>query len=296
MRQFRIKHFTYYFRRMMKFYDLKANVVPQVLFVLFLVVSFGFRVLAQPTMMDYNIYFQQMYNTLAEILSADNVNTQLQNVMQFQNSEVFMRVVSISLKVMGIFAIQQILMALLSFFYLGGYLVDLESKSPTFSAYVNKFFKALPRYLLFNIIFYVAIIVVFFILVFIMSLAVLVLPGFAFVSSFIIALIPMAWFIVQVMFIFKDTTFLDTGVSLLQNFKTSLKLSKGYRFIIARNIIFISFLNLIIGRFTIESQLVSMFIVSFFEVIIILIRQRLVALMYIGRTRKPKDEPEISKV
>ncbi|HZK27784.1 MAG TPA: hypothetical protein VFD00_09655 [Thermoclostridium sp.] len=113
MRQFRIKHFTYYFRRMMKFYDLKANVVPQVLFVLFLVVSFGFRVLAQPTMMDYNIYFQQMYNTLAEILSADNVNTQLQNVMEFQNSELFMRVVSISLKVMGIFAIQQILMALL---------------------------------------------------------------------------------------------------------------------------------------------------------------------------------------
>lgn len=180
-------------------------------------------------------------------------------------------------------------MALLLFFYLGGYLVDLEGPSSSFAVYANKFFKALPRYLLFNIIFYVALLIIVLIVVF---FAMLVFPMFAFASSFIVAL---AWFIIQVVFIFKDITFLDTGVSVWRNFKTSIQLSKGYGFFIGRNIIFIYFLSLLINMFTIESQLVSMFIISFFEVIILQIRQRLVALMYISRTRKPKEDIELNK-
>lgn len=292
MRPRKIKHYTYYFRRMMKFYDLKANAVPQVLFVLLLAISFGFRVLVQPLMMDYFIYSQQIYNTLPDVLATENLSTQLHTMIEFQNSEVFLSFITILLKIVGILTLQKILMALLLFFYLGGYLVDLEGPSSSFAVYANKFFKALPRYLLFNIIFYVALLIIVLIVVFIMSFAMLVFPMFAFASSFIVAL---AWFIIQVVFIFKDITFLDTGVSVWRNFKTSIQLSKGYGFFIGRNIIFIYFLSLLINMFTIESQLVSMFIISFFEVIILQIRQRLVALMYISRTRKPKEDIELNK-
>jgi hypothetical protein len=41
-RQVMIKHFTYYLRKMMKFYELKVQGVPQVLFILLLAVLFGF--------------------------------------------------------------------------------------------------------------------------------------------------------------------------------------------------------------------------------------------------------------
>ena len=274
---------------MMKFYDLKANAVPQVLFVLLLAISFGFRVLVQPLKMDYFIYSQQIYNTLPDVQATENLSTQLHTMIEFQNSEVFLSFITILLKIVGILTLQKILMALLLFFYLGGYLVDLEGPSSSFAVYANKFFKALPRYLLFNIIFYVALLIIVLIVVFIMSFAMLVFPMFAFASSFL------AWFIIQVVFIFKDITFLDTGVSVWRNFKTSIQLSKGYGFFIGRNIIFIYFLSLLINMFTIESQLVSMFIISFFEVIILQIRQRLVALMYISRTRKPKEDIELNK-
>lgn len=274
---------------MMKFYDLKANAVPQVLFVLLLAISFGFRVLVQPLRMDYFIYSQQIYNTLPDVQATENLSTQLHTMIEFQNSEVFLSFITILLKIVGILTLQKILMALLLFFYLGGYLVDLEGPSSSFAVYANKFFKALPRYLLFNIIFYVALLIIVLIVVF---FAMLVFPMFAFASSFIVAL---AWFIIQVVFIFKDITFLDTGVSVWRNFKTSIQLSKGYGFFIGRNIIFIYFLSLLINMFTIESQLVSMFIISFFEVIILQIRQRLVALMYISRTRKPKEDIELNK-
>lgn len=277
---------------MMKFYDLKANAVPQVLFVLLLAISFGFRVLVQPLRMDCFIYSQQIYNTLPDVQATENLSTQLHTMIEFQNSEVFLSFITILLKIVGILTLQKILMALLLFFYLGGYLVDLEGPSSSFAVYANKFFKALPRYLLFNIIFYVALLIIVLIVVFIMSFAMLVFPMFAFASSFIVAL---AWFIIQVVFIFKDITFLDTGVSVWRNFKTSIQLSKGYGFFIGRNIIFIYFLSLLINMFTIESQLVSMFIISFFEVIILQIRQRLVALMYISRTRKPKEDIELNK-
>lgn len=101
MRPRKIKHYTYYFRRMMKFYDLKANAVPQVLFVLLLAISFGFRVLVQPLRMDYFIYSQQIYNTLPDVQATENLSTQLHTMIEFQNSEVFLSFITILLKIVG---------------------------------------------------------------------------------------------------------------------------------------------------------------------------------------------------
>lgn len=276
------------------FYDLKAKGVPQVIFVLLLAVSFGFMLIARPVILDYSIYLQQLNNTYMDIFSSGSANDPsaiYRSALEIQNSETFYRLLSASLKIIGLFALQQLLLMLLSFFYLGAYLCDLESEGSTFSCYIRKFLKALPRFVGFNLIFYMAVVILLFALVFLFALASTLMQVLIFALGFITLLIPVGWFIVQVIFIFKDITFLDTGVTIWRNFKLSMQLSKGNRVMIARNIIFIELLYLLIRMFTVESQLISMFIISFLEVIILLIKQRLIALMYISRTRKIEETP-----
>lgn len=64
MVQNKVQPFFIYFKKMMKFYDLKARGVPQVLFVLLLAVSFGLVLLVRPLVLDYTIYVQQVYNAI----------------------------------------------------------------------------------------------------------------------------------------------------------------------------------------------------------------------------------------
>lgn len=289
MIQNKIGHFFVYLRRMMKFYDIKARGVPQVLFVLLLAVSFGFVILLQPIALDYNIYVQQVYNTYIDILSSENIEDSsvlLKSLLELRNSEMFLELIAISLKIIGYMLLQQILMKILAYFYMGAYLCDLENEGFSFACYFRKFLKAFPRYAGFNIIFYLVLFLVFIAVIFIYILLTAFIPILSFASGFVVYLIPLAWFIIQVIFIFKDIVFLDTGVSIWRNFRLSVQLSAGNRSIIAKNIIFIVFLNMLIRMFTFKSMLVSLFVVSFLEVIILLIRQRLVVLMYLSRTRR----------
>jgi len=169
-------------------------------------------------------------------------------------------------------------------------MVDLESSSSTLSQYFKKYFKALPRYIAFNILFYLCAGILFLIILVASSFVAMLLPLF----SLVILLIPAVWFVVQVLFIFKDAVFLDTGAGVFKNFSLSLKLSSGNRIMIGRNVFFIFVLNWIIRMIsTGNSVLISMFIFSFMEVIMLLIMQRLTALMYMDRTRVEKDDPKV---
>ncbi|NLM11860.1 MAG: hypothetical protein GX213_14030 [Clostridiaceae bacterium] len=294
MKANRIGHFFIYFKRMMKFHDLKAKGVPQVIFVLLLAISFGFIIAIKPVIMDYTIYLQQFYNTYMDILSSgsnSDPSAFFGSILELQNSNLFSQLMSVSMKILGVVTLQQILLMLLSFFYLGAYLCDLESEGSSLSCYIRKFTKALPRFIGFNLIFYLAVIIIFAVGLFLLAMASVVLPVLYLALSFITFLLPAGWFIIQVIFIFKDITFLDTGVSIWRNFRLSMQLSAGNRMIIAKNIFFIVFLNFLIRMFTVESQLVSLFIISFLEVIILLIKQRLIALMYLSRTRRIKEPP-----
>ena len=278
-----------YFRKMIKFHDLKVKAVPQVLFVLLLAISFGIRIAARPIVIDYSIYLQQMANTYSEIMSSQDLrdpSAMLKIAQSLQESAVLQNLLSSSLKIIGIFILQRILLMLVSYFYLGAYLCDHESENSSLSCYIGKYKKALTRFVGFNLIFYSAIIFILFAGLFILSFAAVLVPVLILPIMLISYLLPAGWFILQVIFIFKDITFLDTGVTIWRNFKLSTRLSAGNRLIIGVNIFFISFLNVMIGMFTVESQLISMFIISFLEVIIILVRQRLVALMYLSRTRR----------
>lgn len=286
-----IRHFTYYFRRMMKFHDLKVQGVPQVLFILLLAVSFGARIIAQPLVTEMSIYQQQLMMSYSDILSTGNMTDPavMENLMKIPFSEEYAQFITLAAKVLGLFLLQQVLMMLVSFFYLGAFLVDLEEGKTSVAHYINKFLTALPRYIGFNFLFYLALAILAVAVIFGSSLLIMMLP----LLSILLFLLPVAWFLVEVLFIFKDITLLDTRVGIIKNFRLSWKLTAGNRLMIGRNIFFIVFLNMIISMVGVGTNLLlSMFVVSFLEVIVLLIRQRLTALMYFSRTRIEKKKGE----
>jgi hypothetical protein len=282
-RQVTIKHFTYYFRRMMKFYDLKVQGVPQALFVLLLAVLFGSGILINPLIGELNINYQQflaIYNDFSS--TPENIDA----FMTFFLSEEYAQMVETMLKIFGIIVIQYALSMLLSFFYLGAYLVDLEANEVSFSAYMRKFLTALPRFIGFQVLFFIGLGILGVFFLFFISLLAVILP----LMYFVIVLLPFAWLVIEAIFIFKEITLLDTGVGIFKNFALSWKLSAGNRFMIGRNIFFIVLLSMFVRMFVVGSNvLLSLFITSFIEVIVLLIKQRLIALMYISRTRVARD-------
>lgn len=279
-RQVTIKHFTYYFRRMMKFYDLKVQGVPQALFVLLLAVLFGSGILI---MVELYEDLQQYLAVFPDLFSEpDNIEP----FMTFFLSEEYAQMVETMLKIFGIIVIQYALSMLLSFFYLGAYLVDLEANEVSFSAYMRKFLTALPRFIGFQVLFFIGLGILGVFFLFFISLLAVILP----LMYFVIVLLPFAWLVIEAIFIFKEITLLDTGVGIFKNFALSWKLSAGNRFMIGRNIFFIVLLSMFVRMFVVGSNvLLSLFITSFIEVIVLLIKQRLIALMYISRTRVARD-------
>lgn len=189
----------------MKFYDLRVQGVPQALFILLLAASFGMRVLLQPYVTDLAIYQQQILNSLQSVLSQGSLTSPavMNSLTEIILSEGYTLLISLMVKILGFIFLQQAIMMLLSFFYLGSYMVDLESSSSTLSQYFKKYFKALPRYIAFNILFYLCAGILFLIILVASSFVAMLLPLF----SLVILLIPAVWFVVQVLFIFKDAVF-----------------------------------------------------------------------------------------
>lgn len=280
-----IKHYIFYFKKMMKFYELKVQGVPQVLFILILSVSFGISLFLQPYVNEMMIYYEQVVNLFQDSLSGGMLSDSA-NITSLILSEEYIGLTGLMLKILGFIALQQAVMMILSFFYMGAYMVDIESDHPALSDYTKKFIKALPRYFAFNLIFYICALLLFFAVIIMLSFATVFIPFI----SYLILILPAGWFIIQVIFIFKDITFLDTGVSAFRNFSVSFRLSSGNRLMIGRNIFFITCLNWLIRMVAaVNSVLLSLFILSFLEVIVLLIRQRLITLMYISETRVEKN-------
>ena len=271
----------------MKFYDLKVQGVPQALFVLLLAVLFGSGILINPLIGELNINYQQFLAIYHDFSSTpENIDA----FMTFFLSEEYAQMVEAMLKIFGIIVIQYALSMLLSFFYLGAYLVDLEANEASVAVYMRKFLTALPRFIGFQVLFFIGLGILGVFFLFFISLLAVILP----LMYFVIVLLPFAWLVIEAIFIFKEITLLDTGVGIFKNFALSWKLSAGNRFMIGRNIFFIVLLSMFVRMFVVGSNvLLSLFITSFIEVIVLLIKQRLIALMYISRTRVARDNNKV---
>jgi len=289
----RIRHFTYYIKRMYKFYDLKAAYVPQILFVMLLLVTFGLRLVAQPILVNMSIYQQQWVIPYLEGLTSATVKDPAAMnglMLQIITSDEFRLFLTELIKASGVLLLQQVLLLVLLFFYLGACLTDLETKASSAPQYFTKFVKAFPRFLGFNTIYYILMGILLMIFSFILSFIMMILP----IAS---GLLPVAWFLAQVIFIFKDVTLLDTRVGILKNFRLSWKLTAGNRIMIGINTFFLESLAMMLFLLPIITILqessritLTLFIVSFIEVIALLVRQRLIALMYLDRTRIIREE------
>lgn len=289
MNNARVKNITYYFRHMLKFYELKAQGVPQVFFVLLLAVAFGFRLLAQPMAMDLSIYQQQLMVAYDEVLTSGSMTdpSVMNELMRIPFSQEFVQFITVMLKLLGLIFLQQIFLMLLSFFYLGAWMVDLETPKPSVGLYFKKTLKALPRYIGFNALYFLALGLLMGMLLMFSSFLMMIIP----IPAFALFLVYAVWFLAQVIFVFKDITLLDTRVGVLKNFTLSWKLTAGNRLIIGWNIFFIEFLTLLVSMVSVGTHVrLTLFVVSFLEVIVLLFRQRLVGQMYVSRTRIIRGE------
>ena len=128
-----IRSFTYYFRRILKFYDIKVQGVPQVLFVMLLVVSFGFRLFIHPILIDLSIYQQQFVMTYQDILSSGSMSdpSVIDELMKIPFSDQYIQLVSVSPEIYRLFTNPANPSDAADLLYLGAFLVDLQVEKPT---------------------------------------------------------------------------------------------------------------------------------------------------------------------
>jgi hypothetical protein len=120
------------------------------------------------------------------------------------------------------------------------------------------------------------------------------IPALMIIATFL----PFTILAVDMLFIFKNLLIVEFDVGIFKNFKSSLDITKGCKNRVILNGLWPHFLGLILSTFAIDIQnpILALFIVAFFEVIIMLIFQKLTVLMFIDAAsieRKDKKTEEI---
>ena len=287
----KVKLFTTYFTRMMKFYDMKLEFFTPVIFVLMLAVSFGIKIFMISDFQEFNYRFTEFARNIQLMMNNSQSGT-LDYTYFF--SEDYLNLIDISFKIITFIVFQQVLLFLFSTLYLTFYFYEIKNNGIQFKEGLILFFKKLPKIIVYNTLFYLAIFIMVIVLLMISSIITVFVPLFAGIVYFGIILFA---FYMEIVFIFRNIIIVDTRLGLGQTFSIAAKMSKKDRVIIIRNVLFVIVLLLLITTIAAGSQLAVAFIMSFFEVVILLILQRLIVLMYndINFNEKTDEEPQINE-
>jgi hypothetical protein len=282
-----VKPISEYFRESVKFYDMDKPEVAQTVFVLLLAVIFGGYLLARPYILDLYTYYEQIYVKLQGNLSLDKLNStvfapDIYNAL----AQSFLRAFLI------IFSIRAVSF-LVSMFYGSWYYFSKTSPEMSGMKRTSVFFSRLPKLIIFNIIFYLAYCVVSIVLLLFFVIATAFVP----VLYVITALLPLGFMIVNILFVFKDLLIIEFDVGVFRNFKKALDLTRGNRKLIIMNMMCVYALEWLLSLFSIDinNAVLALFISAFIECIILLISQRLTALMFIDAAALERKDLKPSK-
>jgi hypothetical protein len=117
-------------------------------------------------------------------------------------------------------------------------------------------------------------------------------------TNAVFTFLPIVVLAIDMLFIFKNLLIIEFDTGVFQNFKVALDITKDCRRRVIFNGLWPHFLGLILSTFAIDVQnpVLAIFMVSFFEVIVLLIFHRLTALMFIDAAsleRKDKNSEKI---
>lgn len=286
----RIKPIYAYLKESIKFYDIDQPLVAQIIFVIQLAVVFGGYILARPYTEKFFLYYEQISNKFISQLETKNYD------LTFLNSDLAINMINSFLFMISIYFIAKAVSYLLGIFYGSYYFMSLTRAKSSLSERFSDILRKYPKLLVFNALFYVAFGVIVVLLLLTVGLGSLIMPLFIMISP----LLPFMILAFDTLFIFKNLLIIEFDVGVFRNFKKSLDITKGCKRKVIVNGLWPVCLGLLLSTFSIgmENQLLALFILAFFEIIILLITQRLTALMFIdaaGLERNDKKRTEETK-
>lgn len=282
----RVKSIFFYLKESLKFYDLDRPIVARIIFVLLLAIIFGGYVFARPYIEDVFLHYEQISISLMNQVETKNIDFSL------LNTEIVYKILNSMMVVLAIYSVIKAVTYVIATYY-GVYyfysLTDTETTWPQRTVmFINKIFKII----IFNILFYG----IFSFLILLLSMTIVLISLLVPVLIMIVPFLPIAILALDILFIFKNLLIIKFNVGIFKNFKLALSITKGCKKKVILNGLWPHFLGLILSTFAMDVQnpILALFIVAFFEVIILLIYQRLTGLMFIdAASLDRKDKKQI---
>jgi len=269
----KVKSIFFYLKDVVRFYDTDKPAIVRIIFVLELLVMFGGYYLALP-------YIQRLTKDYSDFANQMSGNLSLTNLkLEFLQSEAYMGMVQSIGVVLVILVAIKALSFFLAQFYGTHYYLGVTEPSSTSMKRTGIFISRLPKLILFNIVYYV----LFYIATALAMAAVLLVSLFIPLFSVVITLFPLLLMLVDSLFVFKDLLIIEFNPGIINNFKKALGLTKNNTRNIIVNMLWPAALGWALSSLSTDADnaMLSLFITSFLQVILMLMSQRLVALMFV---------------
>lgn len=282
----RVKSFGQYFRDAIKFYDLDKQFVVQAVFLLELAVVFGGYILAIPYVQRFIQHYEQFISELSSKSESGLFN------LSVIYSESYQNLAGALISLLIFFVAIKAVSFIVSLLYGTQYFYSLSEPSFSSLKRIGIFFTRLPKILLFNVLFYAVFFLGTMLLLMTVGIAILLIP-FLSVITFIVPFFALA---VHALFVFKDLLIIEFDVGVFKNFAKTYSLTKGSRRSIIVNMLWPYLLGFLINIVSVDGRniMLSLFVSSFLEVIVLFITRRLSVLMFMdvaSLERKDKKAP-----
>jgi hypothetical protein len=284
----RIKPIYAYFKDSIKFYDIDQPLVAQIIFVLQLAAVFGGYVIARPYTEQFFLYYEQISNKFIWQLDSQNYD------FSILSSDLAVNMINAFITVMLIVIAAKTIAYFLSIFFGAYYFMSLTRSDTTPAQRITDILSKYPKLIIFNILFYGVFTFAAVLLLLAAGTLSMVMPMLLVLSP----LLPFAILAFDTMFIFKNLLIIEFDTGVFRNFKKALDITKGCRRRVIVNGLWPVCLGLLLSSFSIgiNNPLLSLFILAFFEVIIHLIAQRLIALMFIDASSLERNDKRAKEV
>ncbi len=267
----KVKSIVYYLKDAIKFYDTENPWVARILFVVMLGIIFGSYWLTSP----FTQTFFENAKSFSTYMKENGVAAIGPSMLSVQP---YLDMLRPLLMVMLILGGVQVLNYFIGMVYGTYYYSGLTHPETSLRERLMLFVSRLPKLIVFNILFYLAFGVAIGAYVIITALLTMLFPLFAVLILMSSVLI----LIVSALFVFKDYLIIEFNPSLKLNLRKTLDITKNSKKNIIINVTWPICIQWLLSGLIADvgDAVLAMFIASFLEAVLQLIRQRLVVLMF----------------
>jgi hypothetical protein len=272
-----VKGLFSYFRDIIRFHDAGSPRFVQVLFVLMLAVLYGSVLLMAPHVRQLDILQQGILTGISEASTNEAALSGLQAMMTPERQAALLTTVGAILSITLVARVLVQGMAILyGYVWHAGHLATGHTLHQVMRAFVFR----LPRLVLVNLLFFSALLVAGIAISVVFGILGVLLPVFA---VLLYVAIPILYLVVTALFSFRDLSVLSGRTRVLETFSVCWRLSSGNRRPLVGNVVLLNVLAMLISSVAggnAAGSPVAAFVVTFMDVIVLLITQRLIVRMY----------------